>query len=248
MNKFYSSVSCVLVTFGLAVPLTAVPQFGRDSRGRGSVCVYKDINYQGLEQCFNNGDTLATLQSLNKQISSMRLNGRTSVTVYDATNFGGHSATFTTDMPDLGQIRLDNHSWSDRIQSMEVGVNDGTSGTYPNNAPVYGGGPPYRGQRYPKQGIREGVCVYDRAKYQGHSECWNSGERLANLSGWNNRISSIRVFGRTTAIAYRDPNFRGASMFINRDIPDMRRNWNNEISSLRIENERGSNNVRGYRR
>src|SRR5215510_5023494 len=113
--KKLSSVLYLVVTLGLAAQLTAAPQFGRD-RGRGSVCVYKDINYQGVEQCFNDGDTLATLQSLDRQISSIRLNGRTSVTVYDSTNFRGHSETFTTSMPDLGQVRVDNHSWSDRIE------------------------------------------------------------------------------------------------------------------------------------
>src|SRR5262245_15596996 len=249
MKKLSSCVFYFLFTLGLAAQLTAAPQFGRD-RGRGSVCVYKDINYQGVEQCFNDGDTLATLQSLDRQISSIRLNGRTSVTVYDSTNFRGRSATFTNSMPDLGQVRLDNHSWSDHIQSLQVGVNNGAYGTYPNNGPVYrgGGGPVYGGQPYPNQGIREGICVYDRPNYQGRSECFNSGERLSNLAGrWNNRISSVRVFGRTAAIAYRDPNFRGASMVINHDIPDIRRTWNNEISSIRVEDER-SNNIRGYRR
>src|SRR5262245_65233944 len=145
MKKLSSCVFYFLFTLGLAAQLTAAPQFGRD-RGAGSVCVYKDINYQGVEQCFNNGDTLATFQSLNNQISSIRLNGRTSVTVYDSTNFRGHSETFTTSMPDLGQVRFDNHTWSDRIESLQVGVNNnGAYGTYPNNGPVYGSGPVYGG-------------------------------------------------------------------------------------------------------
>jgi len=256
MKKLCSSVFCVLVTFGLAAQLSAEPQFGRNRNGRqGSdqVCLYKDINYQGVEQCFRDGDTVSTLQGFNHQVSSIRMNGRSSITVYDSTNFRGHSATFTTSMPDLGQVRsFENHTWSDRIESVQVGVNNGGYGTYPNNAPVYGGGPGpvYGGQSnpYPNERLREGVCVYDRPNYQGRSECWSSGERLRDLSrGWNNRISSIRVFGRTTAVAYRDPDFRGASVVINHDIPDMRRSWNNQISSLRIENERGYENSRRFR-
>ncbi len=250
MKKLCSSVFCVLVTFGLALQLSAEPQFGHNRGGRqgsDSVCLYKDINYQGVEQCFHNGDTISTLQGFNHQVSSIRMYGRSSITVYDSTNFRGHSATFSTSMPDLGQVRFENHTWNDRIESLQVGVNYGGYGTYPNNAPVYGGGPVYGGQSYPNQGVREGVCVYDQPNYRGRSECWNSGEQLTNLSGWNNRISSIRVFGRTIAVAYRDPNFRGTSMVINHDIPDLGRNRNNQISSLRIENERGYDNSRRFR-
>jgi hypothetical protein len=152
-------------------------------------------------------------------------------------------------MPDLGQARLDNHTWSDRIESLQIGVDNrgyGTSG----NGPVYGGSQG-RSSPYPNQQISEGLCVYDRPNYQGRSECWNAGEQLSDLGRidrWNNRISSIRVFGRTSAVAYRDVGFRGASMVVNRDIPDLARNWDHQISSLRIENGRGNNGSGRYGR
>src|SRR5262249_9503993 len=154
------------------------------------------------------------------QVSSIRIYGRASVTVYDATNFRGHSTVFTTSMPDLGQVRLDTKSWSDRIQSLQVTTGNGSYGTS-GNAPVYGGPhavPP------PNQQISEGVCVYERTNYQGRSQCWNAGEQLNDLArtgNWNNRISSIRVFGRTTAVAYRDIGFGGASFVVNHDMPNL---------------------------
>jgi hypothetical protein len=241
----------MLFVVGLLSPLSAEPQFGRD-RGRqnqGTVCVYKDIHYQGTEQCFRSGDTISTLQGLNGQISSIRINGRESVTVYDETNFRGHMTTFTSSMPDLGQVRLESKSWSDRIQSLQISTGDGR---YGSNAP-YGNGSPYPNtypNTYPNQRISDGVCVYDRPNYQGRSQCWSAGEQLSDLGrngNWNDRIASIRVFGRATAIVYRNTGFGGPSMVVNRDIPDLSRNWDRQISSLRIEDVRG-NNGRGWAR
>jgi hypothetical protein len=247
MKRFWSVTVGVLFSFGFAAQLIAAAQFGRDrERGQGQdrVCVYKDIQYQGVDQCFNAGDTASTLQSLNGQVSSIRIYGRASVTVYDATNFRGHTTVFTSSMPDLGQVRLDTKSWSDRIQSLQVSSGNASNGPY-GNAPVYRGrerGP------FSNQQINEGVCVYERPNYQGRSQCWNAGEQLNDLArsgSWNNRISSIRVFGRTTAVAYRDIGFGGASFVINRDIPDLAqvsgsgvRNWDHQISSLKIDNGR----------
>ena len=174
MKTFLRLTLGILFSFGLASQLSAAPQFGRD-RGREAqdrVCVFKDIHYVGVEQCFNAGDSVSNLQSLNGQISSIRIYGRATVTVYDDPDFRGHSAVFTSSMPDLGQVRLESKSWSDRIQS-------------------------------------------------------------------------IRLFGRTNAVLYRDIGFGGARFVVNRDIPDLAqvsgygfRNWNRQISSVRIQSER----------
>jgi len=250
MHTIASLTLGVLVGLSVAPSsLGAAPQFGRQ-RGRGQgqdrVCVYKDIQYQGVEQCFRPGDTISTLQSLNGQPSSIRIYGRASVTVYDETNFSGHSTVFTSSVPDLGQIRLDSKSWSDRIRSLQVNSGNGSNGPY-GNPPVYGG---QQSTPYPAQQFREGICVYDRPNYQGRSQCWSGGETLSDLAqqgGWSDRISSIRVFGRTTAVVYRDIGFRGSSFVVDRDIPDLAqvsgqgfRNWDHQISSIQIDNGRGN--------
>jgi hypothetical protein len=252
MKTIWALILGVLVTLSLAPQMSAAPQFGRQ-RGRGQgqdrVCVFKDIQYHGVEQCFNPGDTISTMQSLNGQPSSIQIYGRASVTVYDATNFRGHSTVFTSSVPDLGQVRLDNRSWNDRIQSLQVNSGNGSYGTY-GNSPVYDG----QQSTYPTQQLSEGVCVYDRTNYEGRSQCWSGGETLSDLGqqgSWSDRISSIRVFGRTTAVVYRDIGFRGASFVVTGDIPDLAqvsgqgfRNWDRQISSLQVEN-RFSNGVPG---
>jgi hypothetical protein len=166
---------------------------------------------------------------------------------------------FTSSVPDLGQVRLESKSWNDRIASLQVNSGYGSNGPY-GNAPVYDG---RQSNRYPNQNqqYNEGVCVYDRPNYQGRSQCWNGSESLSDLGrqgGWSDRISSIRVFGRTTAEVYRDTGFRGISFVVDRDIPDLSRisgqgfrNWDHQISSIQIENGRGygrgRDRDRGYR-
>src|SRR6186997_1776765 len=99
------------LALGVVIGLCAVPQgdaavqLSRENdRGRGDqICVYKDINYFGAEQCYRAGDEINSLGSQNDSISSIRVYGRGTVTVYEKTAFGGHSAQFTSDVPDLGK-------------------------------------------------------------------------------------------------------------------------------------------------
>jgi hypothetical protein len=250
MKTFLKVCLAFVVAFGLVSSLSAAPQFGRNRGrdGRDAVCVYRDIQFQGAEQCFYPGDSVASIAGLGGQVSSIRINGSASVTVYDSTNFRGRSTTFTSTMPDLGQVRLDNKSWSDRIQSLQVSSgNSGYYGRDNRNDRVYGNNNP---SVYGQQ-VSEGVCVYERPNYQGRSQCWNAGEQLNDLGragNWSDRIESIRVFGRTRVLAYRDIGFNGANVTIDHDISNLAqlsgngfRNWDRQISSLRIENANGYN-------
>src|SRR5437867_4040955 len=182
MKTIWALILGMFVTLSLAPLLSAAPQLERQ-RGRGygqdRVCIFKDIQYQGIEQCFNPGDTVSTLQSLNGQPSSIRIYGRASVTVYDSTDFRGHSAVVTSSVPDLGQVRIDNKSWNDRIRSLQVTSGNGYGGY--GNSPVYD-----QSTAYPNQQSSEGICVYDRPNYQGRSQCWSGGEALSDLAQQGN--------------------------------------------------------------
>ena len=239
MKTLSSFVFIGLLTLTAVPQLGAAPQFGRERiQGRDRVCVYQDIQYQGWEHCYFPGDEVANLGGQNNAVSSIRIFGRARVTAYENTNFRGRSADFGSDVYDLGQRNLSgSKSWSDHIQSLRV-TSDGDDRTYRNYPPVYGG----NSSQYPEQQISDGICVYDRSNYRGRSQCWNAGEDLSNLAGWGDRISSIRVLGRASALVYRDIGFRGESIMVDRDIPDLAqiparafRNWDGQISSLQIE-------------
>jgi len=221
----------LVLALGVAVGLCAVArsdaagQFRENDRGRSDqVCVYKDINFQGPAQCYNAGDELTTLGAQNRSISSIRVYGRAMVTVYENTEFRGHSAQFTSDVSDLGRRMMQgNTSWSDHIDSLRIG---GPSGS--GNPNVNDRGNPNDFRRYPQQQRRQqpqdGICVYDRPDYGGRSECWNQGQNVSDLGrqgNWSGQISSIRLFGRSVAVVYQDTGYRGESFTVDRDIPDL---------------------------
>jgi hypothetical protein len=53
--------------------------------------------------------------------------------------------------------------------------------------------------------------------------------------GWNDRISSVRVFGRARVEVYRDSNYRGERIRLDRDAPDLGpMNWGDQISSFQV--------------
>ena len=249
--KTYSAFAfAVLLPVFLAPQSTAAPQFrrvGEQNQGRARVCLYKDARYQGWEQCYTEGDEVRSLGDHKAAASSIRIFGRTRVTVYDQTDFRGRTTEFTSDVPDLAlRAASGGHTWNDRIESLRVGANY-NSGPYGNNAPVFGRDRDR--DRDQDQQISEGICVYDRRDFQGRSQCWGTGADLSDLGragNWSDRISSIRVFGRAVAVVYRDADFRGESIVVDRDIPDLAqvparsfRNWDRQISSVEIENERG---------
>jgi hypothetical protein len=212
----------LLVGLCIAHQGSAAVQFNQGNDRRGDqVCVYKDINYFGAEQCYRAGEEINNLGSQNNSISSIRVYGRAMVTVYEKATFSGRSAQFTSDVSDLGQRAMaGNTSWSDRIVSLRIAgtpyLNDRNSDDRSNSG-VFG-------RNQPRQ-PRDGICVYDRPNYEGRSECWNVGQNVSDLSrqgGWNGQISSIRLFGdRTIAVVYQDIAYRGESLTVDRDIPDL---------------------------
>ena len=266
--KMYS-----IFALGLAVGLSVVPrgdaavQFNRGNDRRGDqVCVYKDINYFGAEQCYRPGDEVNNLGAQNNSISSIRVYGRTTVTVYEKSAFGGRSAQFTSDISDLGKhMMAGKTTWSDRIVSLRIA---GTPYVSDRNIDDSSNSGVFR-RNQPEQ-PRDGICVYDRPNYEGRSECWNAGQNASDLSGhggWNGQISSIRLFGgRTVAVVYQDIAYRGESLTVDRDIPDLAAiqdrgrgngngngngngrgrgnnernvgNWDHQISSLQVQLQR----------
>src|SRR2546423_390154 len=99
---------------------------------------------------------------------------------------------------------------------------------------------------------RDRVCVYQDIHYQGWEQCYNEGDEVTSLDRRNNAVSSIRIFGRAAAVVYRDIEYRGESITIDRDVPDLRqltgrnvRSWDRQISSIAIESERSPGRGRG---
>jgi hypothetical protein len=199
---------------------------GSDRGGRDEVCVYEHADYGGWEQCYGVGDDVRDLGNRRNSISSIRIRGRAEITLYQHPNFQGREVSLDSSVTDLRKIAK---FWNDETDSLRVS----RSGF---------GGRPSRDERR-----EDRVCVYEHVNYQGHSQCWDSGEEIADLRdiGWNDGISSIRTFGGTRVAFYEHAGFDGQRLIVDRDIPDLTQvrangssNWNDRISSVRVGEDR----------
>jgi hypothetical protein len=93
-----------------------------------------------------------------------------------------------------------------------------------------------------------GACFYEHINFEGDYFCTATGSATPQVpDGSNDRISSIRVFGKATVTAFRDANFKGRSHTFEKDVRDLRKEgWNDRISSFRIESPRSPGPFGGF--
>ncbi len=79
---------------------------------------------------------------------------------------------------------------------------------------------------------QEGVCFYTDENYKGENFCVSSNESLRNIGDrYNDRISSIRIFGRAEVTVYDDESFTGSRQTVSRNMPKLGA-WNDRITSF----------------
>jgi hypothetical protein len=94
--------------------------------------------------------------------------------------------------------------------------------------------PRLEAQRNPDRQNRNQVCFYTDENFRGESFCANLGERVRNLGErFNDRASSIRIFGRADVTVFEDENFGGPRRTYDRDIANLRE-WNDRITSFQV--------------
>ena len=95
---------------------------------------------------------------------------------------------------------------------------------------------------------RDGACFYQDAEFSGPYFCVESGRDLETMpSGANDRISSIRLFGRAEVTVYRDPRFQGDALRFESSVRNLKdEDFNDKISSIEIDGRsRGGGRARG---
>jgi Beta/Gamma crystallin len=216
-----TALICVLGLVGvsLAQAASAQPRWGRERLPGAGACFYEDRDFRGRYFCVRPGDRLQSLPNgMGDEISSMRLLGSTEVTVFRDRDWRGRSARFIGDVRDLKR-----EGWNDQISSIRVGRGSG-GGWFPERPPVWGN------ERPP----REGACFYEDADFRGRYFCAPRGATYTSLpAGFNDRISSIRLFGSEVRI-FQDRNFGGRSSEVRSDVRNLRGNWRDNVSSIRV--------------
>ncbi len=95
------------------------------------------------------------------------------------------------------------------------------------------------------------VLLFPEPNYHGDPLVVEAGAAIENLEAvrnggrpWNDRISSVRIEGAVILVLYTDAYFHGAAATLTRDAADLTAlslgdrhgtNWDNRISSLRVE-------------
>ncbi|HVZ22105.1 MAG TPA: peptidase inhibitor family I36 protein [Vicinamibacterales bacterium] len=92
-------------------------------------------------------------------------------------------------------------------------------------------------ERFPQSG----ACFFRDADYRGDYFCIRSGDDVRLVpEDMNDRISSIRVFGRAAVVVFRDARFSGGSARFVSNVRDLRdEGWNDRVSSLQVREDRG---------
>jgi hypothetical protein len=83
---------------------------------------------------------------------------------------------------------------------------------------------------------RDGVCFYEDAEYRGDYFCVNAGDSISSMPpGMNDRISSIKIFGRAEVTVFKDIRYEGKSTRFGRDVRNLGdEGWNDKVSSLEV--------------
>jgi hypothetical protein len=210
----------------------AQPRWGRERLPNQGACFYEDANFRGKYFCVRQGDRLASLPSgMGDRISSVRVLGSAEVTVFRDTNMRGHSARFLDDVRNLKR-----EGWNDQISSLDVisGRDNRDFGGYGGRGRGGSGGdrPPVWGRN--GQTPSAGACFYEDVNFRGQSFCVPRGATYRALPrGFNDRISSIRVFGSEVRI-FQERDFGGRSTEIRGDTPNLRGSWSDNVSSIRV--------------
>jgi hypothetical protein len=105
---------------------------------------------------------------------------------------------------------------------------------------------PLLAQRWGQGNVpREGACFYKDPNFHGDYFCVDSGDGVGSVpDGMNDKISSMRLFGRVDVTVFRDVRFAGRSERFESDIRNLKNEgWNDLISSIRVRRESGGGNL-----
>jgi hypothetical protein len=101
------------------------------------------------------------------------------------------------------------------------------------------------GGHHPSNQPKNGACFFREANFGGDYFCMARGNLYNVLPrGFDENISSIRIYGNVTVTIYNEANFKSYSAMIRRSVPDLRtvqlqgynnKNWNNRLSSVRVD-------------
>ena len=193
--------------------------------------LYENCNYGGRWSSLSAGyHDWNGLGIPNDALSSLRLPGGWSITLYENSGYKGRSTTYN------GSINCLPADWNDRVSSVIVsstgggGNNNNNNNNSGNNNNNWGGG----------------VTLFQDCNYRGNNSMLGTGYYNWNQLGIDNdQLSSFRVPAGYSITLYTDANYRGRRISYNNDVNCLSGEWNDQISSVYVTynyNNSGNNN------
>ena len=198
----------------------AQKRWGSGAMPHAGVCLFQDSDFHGPYFCVDANDDIGTLpEEMRDRISSLRVIGGVSATVFKDEKFKGPSGRFLTDVRDLRK-----QGWGDRISSIRV---TRAAAAWDSARP-----PAWGRTRRPA----EGACFYRDAGFKGDYFCMPRGGSYATVpEDFNDKISSIRVMRAGGVLIFGDRDFDGKVVPFMSDVADLKRSgWGDKISSIRV--------------
>ena len=190
-----------------------------DWHGRRGVVLYSDEGYQGRQEAFYDADRSLRDNGIRQDsVSSLRLAPGCQAILYEDVGFRGRATLFEISAPSLKSTEIGN----DRTSSLHVECG-----------------------RYNQGGQRErGVVLYEDVGFEGRRQSIQRDDRRLDRE-WQDCVSSVRVAPGCVAVLYEHEGYRGRSVTLRFDAPDLRetRLGSDTVSSVRVECRR-----RGWRR
>jgi hypothetical protein len=83
---------------------------------------------------------------------------------------------------------------------------------------------------------RDGVCFFRDPDFRGDYFCARAGQSVSAVPrDMNDKVSSIRIFGRADVTVFKDVRFDGGSQRFRNNINNLKdEGWNDRISSFRV--------------
>ncbi|MBW9323971.1 hypothetical protein FG877_10525 [Enterococcus casseliflavus] len=178
--------------------------------------VFEDTNKVG--KSFENVASIKRadffLWNMNDKISSINLQPKTIVTIFDDINYGGGSRTFMNNSSSNKTINLPLYNWNDRASSLEVSA---------------------------LTGLEFGVNLFEN-NHNGGKTIRNiratNGADLRSV-GMNDKISSVELYPKTKVTLYEDINYKGDQVTYTNNTNDVQvinlggTWWNDQASSYK---------------
>jgi hypothetical protein len=181
------------------------------------VCVYQHAGFQGNSICWESWDRGSDNLSntgMNDQISSIEITDNEAVTVCEHAYYQGQCRTYYSNVYNLSG------DFNDIISSVSI-----------------------NGNNQPQPEPNNDVCFYTDSNFRGASFCLSRWDRngVANLdrTGFNDKISSIRIPRGVIVTVYEHANYGGQRRDYYDDVYNLSGDFNDIISSISIQRYHG---------